>query len=35
MEISWPEAYPEDRFPAYVPLAVDHCPLSFFGDETF
>jgi len=30
-----PEYYPGGKFPAYVPLAIEHCPLSFFSDEYF
>jgi hypothetical protein len=34
-EIFWPDAYPNNLYPAYVPLALNNCPLSYFGDETF
>jgi hypothetical protein len=34
-EILWPEFYPEKLYPAYLPLALKHCPLSLYSDDEF
>ena len=34
-EIQRPEFYDESLYPSYVPLALKHCPLSYYSDDTF
>ena len=34
-KIFWPEAYKDKKYPAYVPLALEHCPMTYFSDDMF